>query len=73
MGFVDPIWIGCDHGSYELKQQILNFLDSRSLTVHDVGCRSTEIRRYLHFAAARRVRIAEPLSPDLCAKPLGAR
>src|SRR5437879_4342947 len=51
MGSVDPIWIGCDHGGYELKQHVLKFLESRSLPVHDVGCHSTEIVRYPYFAA----------------------
>lgn len=45
------IWIGCDHGGYELKLHILKFLESRSLGYHDVGCRSTEIVRYPYFAA----------------------
>src|SRR5215813_7881189 len=47
----DVIWIGCDHGGYELKEQILRFLESRSLGFHDVGCNSTEIVRYPYFAA----------------------
>jgi ribose 5-phosphate isomerase B len=47
----DVIWIGCDHGGYELKEQILRFLESRSLEVHDVGCHSTAIVRYPYFAA----------------------
>jgi ribose 5-phosphate isomerase B len=47
----DVIWVGCDHGGYELKEQILRFLESRSLTFHDVGCHSTAIVRYPYFAA----------------------
>jgi ribose 5-phosphate isomerase B len=47
----DVIWIGCDHGGYELKLQVLQFLESRSLAFHDVGCHSTEIVRYPYFAA----------------------
>jgi ribose 5-phosphate isomerase B len=45
------IWIGCDHGGYELKQQILADLDRRGISVRDVGCHSTEIVRYPHYAA----------------------
>jgi ribose 5-phosphate isomerase B len=47
----DVIWIGCDHGGYELKLQVLQFLESRSLAFHDVGCHSTEIVRYPYLAA----------------------
>ena len=47
----DVIWIGCDHGGYELKEQILRFLENRSLGFHDVGCHSTAIVRYPYFAA----------------------
>jgi ribose 5-phosphate isomerase B len=47
----EGIWIGCDHGGFELKQHVLRFLESRSLECHDVGCHSTEIVRYPYFAA----------------------
>jgi ribose 5-phosphate isomerase B len=47
----DVIWIGCDHGGYELKQHVLEFLERRSLAFHDVGCHSTGIVRYPHVAA----------------------
>jgi ribose 5-phosphate isomerase B len=47
----DRIWIGCDHGGYELKEHIVQCLESRSLPVHDVGCNSPEIVRYPYFAA----------------------
>ena len=47
----EVIWIGCDHGGYELKEHVLKFLDSRSLTFQDVGCHSTGIVRYPYFAA----------------------
>lgn len=47
----ERIWIGCDHGGFELKQHVLRFLESRSLGYHDVGCHSTEIVRYPYFAA----------------------
>lgn len=46
-----PIWIGCDHGGYELKLQILASLAERSIPFHDAGCHSTEIVRYPYFAA----------------------
>jgi ribose 5-phosphate isomerase B len=47
----EKIWIGCDHGGYELKGHVLEFLESRSLPFHDVGCHSTGIVRYPYFAA----------------------
>jgi ribose 5-phosphate isomerase B len=45
------IWVGCDHGGYELKDHVLRFLESRSMAFHDVGCHSTAIVRYPYFAA----------------------
>jgi ribose 5-phosphate isomerase B len=47
----DAIWIGCDHGGYDLKQQILTHLAKQAVSFHDVGCHSTEIVRYPYFAA----------------------
>ncbi len=48
----DPaIWIGSDHGGFELKRQIAEHLAKRGIAAHDVGCHSTEIVRYPHYAA----------------------
>src|SRR5664279_1923818 len=47
----ERIWIGCDHGGFELKHHVLKLLESRSLGFHDVGCHSAEIVRYPYFAA----------------------
>ena len=47
----EVIWIGCDHGGYELKEHVLKFLEGRSVAFHDVGCHSTGIVRYPYFAA----------------------
>ena len=44
------IWIGNDHGGYELKLQIVEFLKRKGIAVHDVGTDSTEIVRYPYFA-----------------------
>jgi len=46
-----PIWIGCDHGGYELKLHVLEYLEKKGIGVIDVGCDSTEIVRYPHYAA----------------------
>ncbi len=45
------IWIGNDHGGFELKMQIIAHLAKRGIGVHDVGSASTEIVRYPLFAA----------------------
>lgn len=47
-----PVWIGSDHGGYELKQQIKAHLQARQIALHDAGANSTDIVRYPHFAAA---------------------
>jgi ribose 5-phosphate isomerase B len=45
------IWIGNDHGGFELKSKIIEYLTNKGIAVHDVGCNSTEIARYPYFAA----------------------
>ena len=45
------IWIGNDHGGYELKMKILEYLDSKGIPYNDVGTGSGEIVRYPHYAA----------------------
>ena len=49
----DPatIWIGNDHGGYELKLQIVEHLKAEGLQVHDVGSDSGQIVRYPYYAA----------------------
>jgi len=47
----DTIWIGCDHGGYDLKLQVIEYLRSHSIPLHDAGCPSTEIVRYPYYAA----------------------
>ncbi len=45
------VWIGNDHGGYELKLHILELLRQRGIAYHDVGTGSIEIVRYPYFAA----------------------
>lgn len=45
------IWIGNDHGGYEMKVQLVTFLQEREYEVVDVGCHSTDIVRYPYYAA----------------------
>lgn len=44
------IAIGCDHGGYELKKEILNYLDSKKIPYKDFGCDSTEAVDYPIYA-----------------------
>ncbi len=46
-----PIWIGNDHGGFELKQGLVDHLTRAGLSVINVGCDSQEIVRYPHYAA----------------------
>jgi ribose 5-phosphate isomerase B len=56
--FTTSIWIGNDHGGFDLKQKIIAFLEERELQVTDVGSHSGEIARYPHYA----VRVAKAVS-----------
>jgi ribose 5-phosphate isomerase B len=47
----DPIWIGNDHGGFELKKQIVVELRKKDIPVHDVGSDSDAIVRYPYYAA----------------------
>ena len=46
----NEIWIGNDHGGYQLKLEIVEFLHKKGIAVNDVGTGSTEIVRYPYFA-----------------------
>jgi ribose 5-phosphate isomerase B len=45
------LWIGNDHGGYDLKTQVTSYLDAKSIAYHDAGCGSTDIVRYPYYAA----------------------
>lgn len=47
----EKIWIGNDHGGYDLKLTILKFLEVEGIPYFDVGCEGTDIVRYPHYAA----------------------
>lgn len=47
----ETIWIGNDHGGYELKLQILDHLRKSGIDVHDAGSGSAEVVRYPYYAA----------------------
>ncbi|MGF7141918.1 ribose 5-phosphate isomerase B [Anaerotaenia torta] len=43
------IWIGNDHGGYELKLAILRYLEEKEIEYMDVGSDSAEIVRYPYY------------------------
>jgi ribose 5-phosphate isomerase B len=45
------IWIGNDHGGYELKLQLIEYFNEKGISYHDVGSDSTDIVRYPYYAA----------------------
>lgn len=44
------IVVGCDHGGFPLKQELLKHLAERGISVQDVGCFSTESVDYPDIA-----------------------
>lgn len=46
-----PLWIGNDHGGYDLKTQVAGYLRAKGIAYHDAGCGSTDIVRYPYYAA----------------------
>lgn len=44
------IALGCDHGGYELKKEIVGYLDGNHIPYKDFGCDSTEAVDYPVFA-----------------------
>jgi ribose 5-phosphate isomerase B len=54
----EVIWVGNDHGGYELKREIIKYCGANGFPVYDIGCHSEEIVRYPHYAA----RLAEEIS-----------
>jgi RpiB/LacA/LacB family sugar-phosphate isomerase len=49
---VETIAIGADHGGFRLKQELIEHLRGRGLSVHDCGCTSTDAVDYPDFAHA---------------------
>lgn len=58
------IGIGCDHGGFELKQEILEYLKSNSLEYKDFGCYSKESCDYPNIGQE----VAEAVSRKDCEK-----
>ena len=57
----EMIALGCDHGGYDLKQEIKKYLEAQNLEYKDFGCYSTEAVDYPEFgrAAAKAVASGE--------------
>ena len=47
----NAIWIGNDHGGYDLALQVIEHLTELGSPAHHVGAYSTDIVRYPYFAA----------------------
>ncbi|MEN6479333.1 MAG: ribose 5-phosphate isomerase B [Anaerolineales bacterium] len=45
------IWIGNDHGGFELKMALMPYLEAQGYRVHNVGCDSPAIAPYPYYAA----------------------
>ncbi len=44
------IALGCDHGGYELKQEVIKYLEEKQIPYKDFGCYSTEAVDYPIYA-----------------------
>ena len=58
------IGIGCDHGGYELKKEILRYFDENSIEYKDFGCDSTDAVDYPIYAK----KVAEAVVNKECEK-----
>lgn len=51
--------IGCDHGGYALKQEVMKFLDNEGYEYEDLGCYSTDSVDYPQYGKAVAKAVAE--------------
>ncbi len=58
------IAIGCDHGGYELKKEIIQYLESKNLAYKDFGCDSTASVDYPVYGKA----VAKAVASGECEK-----
>lgn len=58
------IYIGNDHGGWQLKQSLIKKLEEEGIRYVDVGCGSTDIVRYPYYAA----RVAEAVASGKAAR-----
>jgi ribose 5-phosphate isomerase B len=45
------IYLGCDHGGYALKTELIRYLSDQEYPLEDFGCHSETIVRYPYYAA----------------------
>ena len=58
------IGIGCDHGGFALKQEIINYLQDSNIEFKDFGCMSTDSVDYPDYAKA----VAHAVAQGECEK-----
>lgn len=58
------IAIGCDHGGYELKQEVIRYLEEQGLTFQDMGCMDRQSVDYPIYAKA----VAKAVADGRCDK-----
>ena len=58
------IALGCDHGGYELKQEVIKHLQERGIEFKDFGCDSTESVDYPVYAK----KVAQAIVDGTCDK-----
>jgi ribose 5-phosphate isomerase B len=58
----ESIWIGNDHGGYEMKLRLMDYLREKDIAATDIGAHTDEISRYPRYAA----QIAKAVSEGAC-------
>lgn len=53
------IALGCDHGGFELKQQIIKYLEAEGVTYRDFGCTDTKSCDYPDYGQAAAAAVAQ--------------
>lgn len=53
------IALGCDHGGYELKQEVVKYLEGRGIPYKDFGCKDTKSCDYPEFGSAAAKAVAK--------------
>jgi len=53
------LWIGSDHGGFEMKQEIIAYLKEHQVSFEDIGSFSTEIVRYPYYASKVAAAVSE--------------
>lgn len=53
------IALGCDHGGYDLKQKVIQYLEEKNIPYEDMGCYSKDSCDYPVFGRAAAQAVAE--------------